>query len=275
METVETEGDSIDAAIDSALETLGVTRNRVSVEILNDASRGFLGLGGRKARVRVRVRPSIEEIEPRDESSVAAPEADFDAGSDVDTGRDYDADVEPEADSEVDSEEEEAPTDRMPIDADVVERARDVLQTIVDFVDVGARVRASEDGDHISLEIDGDSSGLLIGRKGQMLDALEYMVTRIVACDEHRTVHVVVDSQGYRSRRQESLEELARRMAGEAKRRRRAVTLNPMSPRDRRIVHLALQQESGLTTRSSGQGHYRKLVIIPDGAPRSGRSGRG
>lgn len=265
METVETEGDSIDAAIDSALETLGVTRNRVSVEILNDASRGFLGLGGRKARVRVRVRPAIEEIAPREDASVPSSESDLDAGTDVDSGVGSERDVD---------SEDEAPEDRIPIDADVVERAREVLQTIVDFVDVGASVRASEDGDHISLEIDGDSSGLLIGRKGQMLDALEYMVTRIVARDEHRTVHVVVDSQGYRSRRQESLEELAQRMAGEAKRRRRAVTLNPMSPRDRRIVHLALQRESGLTTRSSGQGHYRKLVIIPDGAPRSGRTGR-
>lgn len=267
METVETEGDSIDAAIDSALETLGVTRNRVSVEILNDASRGFLGLGGRKARVRVRVRPSIEEIEPREDTERGFPEAGgLDADTDVDSGH---------PDTDDGDSDDVAHSVRIPIDAEIVERARDVLQTIVDFVDVGATVRASEDGDHISLEIDGDSSGLLIGRKGQMLDALEYMVTRILARDEHRTVHVVVDSQGYRSRRQESLEELAQRMADEARRRRRAVTLNPMSPRDRRIVHLALQRESGLTTRSSGQGHFRKLVIIPDGAPRSGRSGRG
>ena len=127
------------------------------------------------------------------------------------------------------------------------------------------------EGDEVVLEIGGDTSGVLIGRRGQMLDALEYVVNRIVMRDDEGATRYVVDSQGYRARRTAALEEMARRMADEARHRARPVTLNPMSPRDRRIVHLVLQDDASLTTRSVGQGYYRKLVIIPEGVRRSVR----
>ncbi len=266
MQTVEAEGPSIDAAIEAALAELGVSRERVAIEILHDAARGFLGIGGRNARVRATIRPMLDTSVLDDDEPVddvpPPPVLEADDGE------------EPSPPPTPAIAEPRPPRDATPdrsIDAGTVAHAREVLETILGHIDVEASVRAGTDGDHVTLEIDGDSSGLLIGRKGQMLDALEYIIGRILARDEHRTVHVVVDSQGYRERRQASLEELARRMAAEARRRRRAVTLNPMSPRDRRIVHLALQDEAGLTTRSAGQGHYRKLVIVPDGAPRSSR----
>jgi spoIIIJ-associated protein len=245
METVEAAGDSIDAAIAAAAATLGVGRDRITVEILNDASRGFLGLGARQARVRARLRPPLEATTVDESGGVPAADA--------------------------------TATPFPRIDLEAVDHARTVLQTIVDHIGVTARVSASEDGDHISLDIDGDASGLLIGRKGQMLDALEYLVARIVARDEQRPVHVVVDSHGYRERRRQSLEEMALRMAQEARRRNRSVTLEEMSPRDRRTIHLALQHESDLTTHSSGDGHYRKVVIVPNGSghgPRTARPAR-
>jgi spoIIIJ-associated protein len=130
---------------------------------------------------------------------------------------------------------------------------------------VGADAKARVEDDSIVLDLTGDSSGVLIGRKGQMLDALEYLVSRIVSRDVTSSVRVVIDCEHYRERRRESLEELARRMADEAKRKKRVVKLNAMSPRDRRIVHLILQQDSAITTRSSGKGHFRKLIIIPRG----------
>ena len=117
----------------------------------------------------------------------------------------------------------------------------------------------------------GDSSGVLIGRRGQMLDALEYLLNRVAGRDEGGSARIVVDSENYRARRREALEELARRMGEQAKKKRKAVTLNPMSPRDRRIVHLILQEDSSLVTKSSGKGYFRKLIIIPAGMVKSRR----
>jgi spoIIIJ-associated protein len=151
-----------------------------------------------------------------------------------------------------------------------VEAARQALQKIVDLMSVEAQVAAQLEEDHVLLELSGDASGVLIGRKGQMLDALEYVVSRIVGRDEAARVHVVVDSQSYRTRRMEALEDLARRMGTEAKRKRGPVTLNAMSPRDRRIVHMILQRDTSLLTRSSGKGYYRKLVITPAEGGRDG-----
>jgi len=130
---------------------------------------------------------------------------------------------------------------------------------------IEAEARARIEDESIVLDLAGDSSGVLIGRKGQMLDALEYLVSRIVSRDQASTVRVVIDCERYRERRREALEEMARRMADEAKRRNRTVKMNAMSPRDRRIVHLVLQRDAAITTRSSGKGHFRKLIIIPRG----------
>jgi spoIIIJ-associated protein len=114
---------------------------------------------------------------------------------------------------------------------------------------------------------------MIIGRRGQTLDALEHLVNRIVLRDEADAgVRIALDVEGYRERRQESLEQLARRLAAKARETGRAVTLNPMSPRDRRIVHLALESDPGVSTASEGEGHYRRLVIAPRPGGRPGRA---
>ncbi len=140
-----------------------------------------------------------------------------------------------------------------------------MLAELITLIGVEATVEAMNDDAGPRLLINGDTSGMLIGRRGQTLDALEYIANRIVAREDEGAGRVVVDSQNYRERRRQSLEELARRLAERARKRGKTVTLNPMSPRDRRIVHLALQNERALTTRSAGKGFFRKLLIIPEG----------
>ena len=130
-------------------------------------------------------------------------------------------------------------------------------------MEVPAAVNVRHADGAVLFELTGDSSGVLIGRRGQMLDALEYLLNRVVGRDEGGAPRIIVDSENYRARRRESLEELARRMGEQAKKKRKPVTLNPMSPRDRRIVHLILQEDSSLVTKSSGKGYFRKLIIIP------------
>jgi spoIIIJ-associated protein len=242
MDSVEADGSSIDEAIASALKRLGATRERVEIEILSNAARGLFGIGGRKARVRATLRIPID-AEP------ATANADSPTPAGVTTAQP------PE-----------------PLDAHAAERAREVLQAIVDHIGVSATVGVRGEDDHILLDLTGDATGVLIGRRGQMLDALEYVVNRIVARDDAGSARIVVDSQDYRGRRREALEELARRMADQAQKKGKPVTLNPMSPRDRRIVHLVLQDDPSLSTKSSGKGYFRKVIISP---ARTGKGTRG
>ncbi len=115
----------------------------------------------------------------------------------------------------------------------------------------------------------GEGAGIVIGRYGQTLDAVEYLLNRIASHETEAPVRIAIDVEGYRERRQESLEHTARRAAEKARHTGRPVTLNPMSPRDRRIVHVALSDERGVTTRSQGEGSYRRVVVVPTASERS------
>jgi spoIIIJ-associated protein len=113
--------------------------------------------------------------------------------------------------------------------------------------------------------VHGLETGLVIGRQGQTLDAIEYLLNRIVSRDRDQGIppRVVLDVEGYRERRQESLEQLALRTAAKVRQTGRVEALNPMSPRDRRIVHLALESDPSVATRSEGDGHYRRVLVVP------------
>ena len=134
---------------------------------------------------------------------------------------------------------------------------------------------AEEDSEGIELAIKGDGSGLLIGRHGQTLDSLEYLVNRILARQVKDAVPITVDTESYRERRRRQLHRMALSMAEQTKREHAPVTLDPMPPRDRRIVHLALKDDPLITTRSTGDGFLRVVEIIPVGERREGGGARG
>lgn len=113
------------------------------------------------------------------------------------------------------------------------------------------------------LDVSGADEALVIGRHGQVLDALEHVLNRIAFRDDYGAGRIMVDVDGYRQRREESLQALAQRLAERAKETGRPVTLDPMTARDRRVVHLALQSDPGVVTRSEGEGQFRRLVIVP------------
>ncbi|MFH1350438.1 MAG: RNA-binding cell elongation regulator Jag/EloR [Pseudomonadota bacterium] len=141
--------------------------------------------------------------------------------------------------------------------------AKEALEKILSLIPVDATVRAEEIDHAILLNIEGDKSGLLIGRKGKTLDALQFIVNKIVNKAFEKKIRVIVDSENYRQRRRESLVQLALRMGDKAKRIRKPVTTNPLNPRERRIVHLALKEDGSLETRSRGEGPLKKVMIIP------------
>ena len=143
------------------------------------------------------------------------------------------------------------------------ERAAKVLREILEHMGVDAEVSAFDDGEKIILDAHGAESGLVIGRKGSTLDALQYLVNRIVFQRPQDGPLVVVDAEGYRGRREDSLVDLAQRLAEKAVAVGRPVPAEPMSPHDRRIMHMALVDHEGVTTESEGDGIYRRVVIFP------------
>lgn len=234
MRSIESEGGTIDEAIANALSALRVTREQVEIDIIQDAARGVLGFGGRQARVRATVRERVSVA--TDEPAVG----------------DVSRETSPAA---------------VPAPADVADEVRQVLDRVLSYL--GASCTLSPAGGEpgtLTLTVDREGSGLVIGRRGQTLDALEYLLSRIVSRQPGgEALKVRIDVERYRERRQESLEQLARRLAAKAKESGRIVTLNPLSPRDRRIVHLALDADSDVTTRSEGDGHFRRVLIVPKG----------
>jgi spoIIIJ-associated protein len=243
MDYVETEGDTIDKAIENALKLLGVERDKITVDILSEGKKGILGFGSQKARIRAALRKSAIDFEA---AELRAPAFDQPSMIPAET-------------------------------AAIREKAKEVLAEILNLMGVKAEVelQTGEKTDETVLEIRTENSGLLIGRKGQTLEALQYLVSRITG---ERGVgegtHIVVDIENYRQRRRKSLEDMALRLGEKAKRQRKTVTVDALSAADRRIIHAALQDDPWVTTRSLGQGSYRRLLIIPEGDRRKKEEAR-
>ena len=234
MDYVETEGDTIDKAIENALKLLGVDRDKITVDILSEGKKGILGFGSQKARIRATLRKFAIDLEALAQQPSAL---------------------------------EERPLVAEELAA-IGEKAKEALTEILKLMGIKAEVelRAGEKSDETVVEIRAENSGLLIGRKGQTLEALQYLVSRI-AGERGGTEgpHIVVDIENYRQRRHKSLEDMALRLGEKAKRQRKTVTVDALSAADRRIIHAALQDDPWVTTRSLGQGSYRRLLIIPEG----------
>jgi spoIIIJ-associated protein len=142
--------------------------------------------------------------------------------------------------------------------------AKDALENILTLIPMeGVTVSAAKSDGTIALNIEGDTSGLLIGRKGRTLDALQFIVNKIVNKALEKRTQVVVDSENYRERRRESLIQMALRMGEKAKNMGKPVVTNLLNPHDRRIVHMALRDDGSLDTKSRGDGILKKILVIP------------
>jgi spoIIIJ-associated protein len=148
-------------------------------------------------------------------------------------------------------------------DDDLLPLARETLEQVLGYLDESATVAAVPEEDRISLLIETSDAGLLIGKQGQTLDALQYLVTKMLSKQTRRKVRIAIDVESYRARHNEALSLLAKKSGEKVRRSGKSVTLNPMNPYDRRIVHMALQGDKDLKTVSRGEGLYKKVVISP------------
>lgn len=154
-------------------------------------------------------------------------------------------------------------TDSDTPDENDVTVAKEALEKLLGLIPIEATVTAGRQDGRITLSIEGDSSGLLIGRRGRTLDALQYIVNKIANKALQKHLQILVDSENYRQRRSETLTEMARKMGEKAKKIKKPVATNLLNPHDRRIVHLTLRDDREVDTRSRGEGVLKKVVIIP------------
>jgi spoIIIJ-associated protein len=144
-----------------------------------------------------------------------------------------------------------------------IQLAREALSKMISLISPDTTVSAERKGDDILLTLKGNNPGILIGSQGKTLDALEFIVNKAVNRISEKKIRVIVDTENYRRRREESLQKLALDMAEKAKKTGKPAVTNLMSPHERRIVHLALKADRGVQTKSEGEGLYKKILIIP------------
>jgi spoIIIJ-associated protein len=241
MDSSEIEGKTIDEAIEKACSEFGVPREKLNIEIISDGASGFLGLGSKKAKIRASLMSIDMTIETPPEQSLKAVQKKPPVSSDF---------TQPAV------TEESASTP-------LATRAKKILEGILSRMSLDCPVTISETPDAIILNIKGDGSGLLIGKRGQNLDAIQYIVNKAVTKYTDNRKMIVVDTEGYRKRREESLIALAANLAEKVKKSKKSLTVGHMNAHDRRIIHLALQNDESLTTKSRGEGEFRKIVIMP------------
>ena len=264
METYEFEGKTDQDAIENACSKLALDRDQMDIVIIEPGSAGIFGLvGGRKAKIKVTVKreepETIEQVQPEAVPEVTAPSEEEPA-----TAAPQDM---PET-----AELSAAPANTR---EDEVAIAKEALENILALIPMeGITVKGKVEDGSINLNIDGDKTGLLIGRKGKTLDALQFIVNKIVNKSLEKRSRVIVDSENYRLRRQEFLVQMALKMGDKAKKIKRPVTTNLLNPHDRRIVHLALRDDDELGTKGKGEGILKKVVIIPrkNGSTRASRA---
>ncbi len=222
MKAAEGSGRTVEEAIRDALRILGVKRDEVDLMVLDEGSRGVLGLGSREARVRL----TLLSAEAEDEELLEAETA-------------------PAADA-----------------GDPTSVARSVTSSVLDAMGFRAAVHGREDAGVVLVTITGQQLAPLIGRHGQTLEALELVVNVMVARRLGRRMPVVVDAERYRERRREALQALAQRTASRVRRTGEPVALEPMSASERRIIHTSLAEDAVVTTHSQGEGPDRHVVIL-------------
>lgn len=204
MKFVEKSGKSVEEALRLALIDLEVSRDQVEIEVLEEGSKGFLGIGAKETRIRVTKKN------------------------------------------------------------DVIETARNFLSNILNQMSINAKLEIEQNDEVLSINMIGEDMAILIGKRGQTLDSLQYLVSLVVNKEREDYLRVVLDTENYRAKRKETLEALAEKLASKVKKSRKNVILEPMNPYERRIIHSALQNNPSVSTKSEGEEPYRKVIIYYD-----------
>lgn len=296
MKSTEKWGVDVETAVELALKDLKIDREDAEIEVLEESSSGFLGIGSKLAKVRVSVKDNHDE---EDNISGKAAFDDIDAilaGLPENTSQQLPDEVRAEydkyeAEETADAEAAEAAQskarsrerkrerggksrkkynvsieDKQLEDVKKTEALEDhviksFLQSVSEQMGIDLDFEVKADDNLVYVEITGADTGTIIGKRGSTLDAVQCLASYVVNKDAEHYIRVVLDAENYRSKREKTLINLANRLAGKVERGGRPVTLEPMNPYERKVIHCTLQQHPGVKTRSEGKDPYRKVVI--------------
>jgi spoIIIJ-associated protein len=267
--TLEVIAPTVEEALAQGLAQLGLPADAVSVEVLDSGSKGLFGLGGRQVRVRLTVNPPASEAPaevPAREKSKAKREPRASASAPKVPAKEP---VRPAQVTKVEGAAAAKPIDSAPDGHDpVLDKTEAMISKLLYMMGLQAQVSAHygeprEDRRPIMVDIRGSDLGVLIGRRGETLQAFQYVASLIVGKETQQFVQLVVDVEGHRDRRERQLRQLARRMAEQVTRSGRKLTLEPMPAAERRIIHMELRDHPAVTTQSTGEEPHRKIMIIP------------
>lgn len=263
----EFKGRSIEEAISSGIELLGIDRDDATIEVIERESKGFLGFGKKDAVVKITYDDGKEEIKEEKPAEVKKKPA-------------YKETFAPQKESvkreqpvkkvkEV--KEEPVKEDKPLVSEEEAERsekaAGEFLESVLKVMGVDAKLESRVDRSEntVHIELSGENMGFVIGRRGETLDALQYLTTIVTNKKEDSRWRVTLDTENYREKRTASLIALANKTANQAVKTGKSIALEPMSPQERRIIHSALQDNKAVSTFSTGQEPRRKIVIAPQG----------
>lgn len=276
---------TLDDAITEALIQLGVTSDKLEYEVIEKGSAGFLGIGMKQAVIEAwrkeekEPEPDIREI-IKEEMSLK-PEEDTEKKETVQPKKDKkektpaaekkskpakEKPVKEKAEKEETAENTPAPVkekqELAKVEDQTIKAVEEFVQDTLKAMNMDVEITSSIDEDGaLCVDMKGEHMGILIGKRGQTLDALQYLANRVANKHQDGYVRVKLDTENYRARREETLKHLAKNIAHKVKRNRRPVALEPMNPYERRIIHSALQSDPYVTTHSEGEEPYRKVVV--------------
>lgn len=271
---------TVEDAITEASIQLGITSDKLEYEVIEKGSAGFLGIGMKQAVIEARRKVDekqeteiVEEVK-KEIQQVAAEEVKAEEKIVEEVKAEIEHDEKPKQTTEkVEKKEEiknDAPVKREVELAEVTDETKEAVSTFLKDtlkamgMEVEIALDIDEDGS-LSINMSGPNMGILIGKRGQTLDSLQYLANRVANKHQSGYVRVKLDTENYRARREETLKHLAKNIAHKVKRNRRSVALEPMNPYERRIIHSALQGNKYVETYSEGNEPYRHVVVVYKG----------
>ena len=258
MDYIEVSGKNVDEALTNALIKLETTSDKVEYEVVEKGSSGILGLFNKPAVIRVRKKEIVEvEEKPVQKEEIKPTEEKI---------REEVKSSQPLQQAEPVQPSEKAPKHVNVMSNDEIERRIvTFLDDMFKAMEIEVKIEVKfDDPECVNVELSGPNMGVLIGKRGQTLDSIQYLTSLVVNKGKEKYVRIKLDTEDYRSRRKETLESLARNIAYKVKRSRRPVSLEPMNPYERRIIHSTLQNDKFVSTRSEGEEPFRHVVVYLD-----------
>lgn len=283
MEYIEVSAKTVDDAVLEAAIKFGTTRDKVAYEVISQGSAGFLGIGSKKAVIKAHVRTEeevqaskkaekevekiLEKVNEKSAPKQAVPETKKEVKPEVRKEIKKEVKKEPaaiekpmKAEKTEEPKKEDKPEKLIEIDTAPVREFLDKVFLAMDMK-VQVTVTANPKDHEMNVDLEGEDMGVLIGKRGQTLDSLQYLASLVANKSSEDYIRVKVDTENYRERRRATLENLAKNISHKVKRTRKPVSLEPMNPYERRVIHSALQNDKFVCTHSEGEEPYRRVVV--------------